>query len=375
MITVVRNIRQLVTPRGVASVPRPGTTELVVHARVQLVVHDGRIAEIVSHDRDVRADRTIDAADGIVVPGLVDACVSATPARDSGDGSPDGSFAYVRSGAATVVRQGTTSAAVCAATSAAEIEGLLAGVQQLAQRGALRVTPAFLAAPPLGTRPGSDDRISAMIGETIPSVSRRRLASTCVVVCGEDGFSRKEARAVLRAARGAGLRLRLRASGADTDALLAAVDVPVDAIDHLAAPLVGPRAAATLRKTEAVPILLPAAGHSGADRGESARPFLDAGLAVAIASDADLIGGGVLSLWTAVSLAVRRMGMTLDEAVVAASRNAAVAVGCADDAGTLEPGKQADFAIVDLGDYRRIPDFVVGLPIRSVFIGGTEVGR
>ena len=72
---------------------------------------------------------------------------------------------------------------------------------------------------------------------------------------------------------------------------------------------------------------------------------------------------------------MRDLDLRLNEALVAATLNAAAALGSAHDVGTLEPGKLADFAILDLDDIRRIPDFVVGLPIRAVFVGGREAVR
>ena len=110
-------------------------------------------------------------------------------------------------------------------------------------------------------------------------------------------------------------------------------------------------------------------------RAASARPFIDAGLAVALGSAADLATGGVFSLWTAVALAVRSLDLSIDEALVAATLNSASAMGIAASAGTLEPGKSADFAILEIEDYRRIPGFVVGLPIRAVFVAGKEVSH
>jgi imidazolonepropionase len=74
-----------------------------------------------------------------------------------------------------------------------------------------------------------------------------------------------------------------------------------------------------------------------------------------------------------VALAVRKLGLSLAEAITAATLNAAAVIGSSHQVGTLEPGKFADLVILDVDDYRAIPGFIVGLPIRAVIVGGREL--
>jgi imidazolonepropionase len=217
------------------------------------------------------------------------------------------------------------------------------------------------------------DRITKLISGTIPTVSRRHLASTCVLLCGEGGYGRKEGRAVLRAARGAGLTLKIQAVGTDAEAVLLAVELEVTSVDHLAASAPDARELGLLKKAGTIPVLVPASPLVQEGPWETARPFIDAGLAVALGSSADLGSGGVLSMWTGVALAVRKLGLSLAEAITAATLNAAAAIGSSHQVGTLEPGKFADLVILGIDDCRAIPGFVVGLPIRGVLVGGKEL--
>ncbi len=379
MITLVKNIRQLVTPLG--SDPASGLRmgEIAVRENVSLVIRGDRISAVSATNDALKADHVIDAAGGVVVPGLVDACATAgcgarSPLRDE---DPEAELGRLRVGMETLLRHGTTSAEVRAVASNGEegLEEILACIQQLTHRVSLRLSIAFLGAPRPGVSSERSDRITTLIGETIPSVSRRRLATTCVVLCGENGYGRKEARAVLRAARGAGLELKVQASGADAEAMLAAGDLAAGAIDHLSGTSFAARPLALLKKAGAIPILLPGSSLVGRGPRPPGRPLVEAGLAVALGSSADLGSGGVLSLWTGVSLAVREHGLSLAEAIVAATLNAAAAIGVSHQVGTLEPGKLADFAILELDEYRHIPDFIVGLPVRTVVVGGREVAR
>lgn len=371
MITLVKNIRQLVTHCGTAAVSGSSLNELRIVDRPVLVLRDERISAIELESKAPRSDRVIDAGGGLVVPGLVDACATARLLPD-----PNGEQDWLRAGLEAMLHHGTTSAEVrvCAASGGKDLEGFLSDLQQLAHRLSLRLSIAFLASPRVGAS-DRGDRISGLIGETIPSLSRRRLATACVIACGRDGYTRKEASSVLRAAHGAGLTCKVQAAGGDGEAYLVASDCEAATIDHLPSALPPSRSIAPLRKAGTVAVLLPNRCLLGEAPGMNARDVIAAGLPIALGSSADLAGGGVYSLWTALSLAVRQMGLSPAEAFTAATLNSAAAIGTAHQVGTLEPGKLADFIVLGVDGLRRIPDFVVGLPIRSVFVGGRDVTR
>jgi imidazolonepropionase len=386
MITLVTNIRQLVTPRGTEPAAGAAMGEIRVQEDVSLVIRDDRIVAVELAGVPLKGDHVIDARGGVVVPGLVDACVTAhsSGVRDEDtahrlpgplESREERDLSLLRVGMETLLRHGTTSAEIRAVApdGDATLEGILAGIQQLVRCVPLRLSAAFLGAPQVGMGSERSDRITKLIGETIPTVSRRHLASTCVLLCGEGGYGRKEGRAVLRAARGAGLTLKLQAAGADADAILLAVELEAASVDHLASSAPDARQLGLLKKAGTIPVLLPAESLVRDGSWGTARPFVDAGLAVALGSSADLGSGGVLSMWTGVALAVRRLGLSLAEAITAATLNAAAVIGSSHQVGTLEPGKLADLVILDVDDVRAIPGFIVGLPIRAVLVGGKEL--
>lgn len=103
--------------------------------------------------------------------------------------------------------------------------------------------------------------------------------------------------------------------------------------------------------------------------------MIDAGLPVALGSDFGLAGFGVESMWTVLSLAVAKTGMTVEEGIVAMTLNAAAAVELADEVGSLEPGKHADLLILSAEDYREIPHCVGRNPVEAVIVGGRIVHR
>jgi imidazolonepropionase len=87
----------------------------------------------------------------------------------------------------------------------------------------------------------------------------------------------------------------------------------------------------------------------------SAKKLVAAGGAIALASGYDAKDAPIFSMQMVVALAVLRLRLTVEQAIVATTVNAAYALGCADDAGTLEAGKRADILVLNLSDYREIP--------------------
>jgi imidazolonepropionase len=111
-----------------------------------------------------------------------------------------------------------------------------------------------------------------------------------------------------------------------------------------------------LAKGETVATLVPGANYFlGLRDYPNARRLIDAGVPVALATDYNPGTSPTLSMPMAMSLACTHMKMSPAEAIVAATINGAWALRLADRKGSIEPGKDADFALFDVDDYREIP--------------------
>jgi imidazolonepropionase len=105
--------------------------------------------------------------------------------------------------------------------------------------------------------------------------------------------------------------------------------------------------------------LLPGANFFlGLKQYPDARRLIDAGVPVALATDYNPGSSPTASMPFILSLACTHMRITPAEAIAAATINGAHAVRLADRKGTIEPGKDADVAIFDVGDYREIPYWI-----------------
>ena len=246
-------------------------------------------------------------------------------------------------------------------------------IRALATGHPMDVTATFLGAHelPLEYRGRRADYVSLLIEEMIPQVAAARLATYCDVFCDEGAFSPAEAMRILEAGRRAGLTPRIHAEElAASGGSLVAAAVRARSADHLV--FVTEHGADALARADVCAVLLPiAAFYLKLGRFAPARMLIERGVPVALATDVNPGGGYSPSMPFAMSLACFGMSMTIEEALTAATINAAWSLDCADTAGSLEPGKLMDAVLVndDLAELVRI-----GTPaIRAVIKRGRVV--
>jgi len=227
---------------------------------------------------------------------------------------------------------------------------LLRIYSRLAERQPVRLVPTFLGAhvvPPefRDDRPGYLSLLESML----PTIATEKLARFCDVFVEQSAFSPDEARRLLRAAERHGLGAKLHADqlsaggGAELAAKLGAVSA-----DHLeCASASGVEAMA---RAGVVAVSLPIASLYLGQTPFAARRWIDAGVPVAVATDFNPGSAPSYHLPFALTLACTLQRMTPAEALKGATLYAARAVGLAERIGSLEPGKAADFVVLDAPD-------------------------
>ena len=257
-------------------------------------------------------------------------------------------------------------------TTEAELRQLRA-INRLNAEHAIDLVPTFLGAHdvPEEYRSRRDAYLALVIDEMIPRVVDEALAEWCDVFCEEGVFTPEESVAVLTAAANAGLKPRVHADEfAASGGTHVAVRVGARSADHLL--FADETGANALAAANVCATLLPiAAFYLKLGRFAPARMLIDRGVAVALASDVNPGAGLSPSMPFAMTLACFAMNMTLEEALVAATLNAAWSLDLADSVGSLEPGKRMD-AVVIRG---ALPDLIrVGAsPVRMVIKRGKAV--
>jgi imidazolonepropionase len=411
---VVRNISLLCTLAGSAPRLRERMRDLGLVEEAALAAFEGRIV-YAGPERDLagavlpaRDAVEIDAGGGAVVPGLVDAHTHLAFAGDRDDEIrrrlAGASYREIAAEGGGIVRSVTATRAatqeqlaeaivsrldemlLCGTTTAevksgygletaAEIRSLEA-MREAGSRHPVTLVPTFLGAHevPVEHRGDRERYVRLVIEEMLPEVARLGLAAFCDVFCEEGVFSVEESRRILLAARALGLKLRIHADElAWTGGAELAGELGARSADHLLfASEAGMQA---LARSGCVATLLPAAAfYLRLGRYAPARAMIEAGVPVALASDVNPGGGLSPSLPFAMAVACFAMGFSLEEAVTAATINAACSLDLAGEVGSLEAGKRADLVVLRS---RRLLDLVrVGVPaIRAVVKDGRVVAR
>ncbi len=234
---------------------------------------------------------------------------------------------------------------------------LLEAIRRLRKSSRLELVPTLLAAHALPAEYSgrSDDYIESVIRDLIPAVARKKLAEFIDCFCDRGAFSVEQCRRVLRAGKQQGLIPRLHAEQlARTGAARLAVEFEAASADHL--DKLSSTDIRALGRSNVIATLLPGANfHLGLEHYAPARKLIEAGAIVALATDFNPGTSPTPNMQFILSVACSAMRMTPAEAITAATLNGAWALRRADRLGSLEPGKQADLIVMDVGDYREIP--------------------
>jgi imidazolonepropionase len=200
---------------------------------------------------------------------------------------------------------------------------------------------------PLDRRSDREAYIAELVDQAIPEIARLRLADFADVFCERGVFSVDESRRILRAASASGLALRIHADEfADTGGAALAAELRARSADHLVE--VSDAGIAALARAGVVATLLPTASFFlKLGKFAPARKMIDAGVALALGSDTNPGGGLSSSMPFAMTLACFGMGLSLEEALSAATIGGAASVGLEDEVGSVEVGKRADLLILN----------------------------
>ena len=253
-------------------------------------------------------------------------------------------------------------------------------IQRLAAELPIRLVPTFLGAHevPLEYREAPRSRaeyIDLLVEEMLPAVAQEGLARFCDVFCEPGVYTVEESRRVLTAARGHGLALKLHADELENGAAAElAAELHATSADHLAA--ISEAGIAALAKAGTVATLLPGTMlFLGRTKQAPARALLEAGCAVALASDFNPGTSPTVNFPLVLTLGVSQLRLSVAEAFVAATVNGAAAVGLAGRVGQVAVGYEADLALFDVADHREIPYWYGDRRCVATWVGGDMAHR
>jgi imidazolonepropionase len=395
---LIGDLDQLATPRG-SEAPLRGSAladvEVIEHAYLLAdrgrIAAVGRMADLAPLDDDVEE---LDGRGRCAVPGLVDchthACFGGDRVHEfalraagasyeelhaAGGGilstvratraaGEDGLRAAVGRHRAWMLRAGTTtfeSKSGYGLDRDTELESLHA----IAEEGGVPTWLGAHAVPP--EFDDGDAYLDFALAEVLPEAASTAEAADVFLERG--AFDVAQARRYLEACRDAGLALRLHGDQfAEAGAIPLAIELGARSVDHLEATgLEGVRA---LAGSDVVGVMLPASALFLGRPLPPARALIDAGAAVALATDFNPGSAFCESLPLVCSLAATQLRMPPAEALSAVTINAAHVLGRADRKGRLAPGYDADVVLLDAPDWRYLAYHLGGPVVAETIVAG-----
>jgi imidazolonepropionase len=251
----------------------------------------------------------------------------------------------------------------------------LQALHDAARNHPVEVVPTFLGAHtvPAEYKQRRDEYVKLLVERMLPDVVAAGLAEYADAFVDTNAFSIEEARRVLTAAREHGLGVRLHADQlADDGAALLAAELGAASADHLE--YASPAGIDALARAGTSGVLLPAATFFlMMDAKPPGRRLIDAGVPTVVATDFNPGSCPTDSMGSALWFACLTAHLTVDEAITAATLNAAHALGRAHGIGSIEQGKHANLVVHDVPNrYHLVYRF--GVPrIRMVIVDGQLV--
>ncbi len=228
---------------------------------------------------------------------------------------------------------------------------MLRAVREAASGGAMTIVPTFLGAHAID--PDNPKFIEQTINETLPAVVEEFPGIVCDAYCEEGAWSLDDTKRLFEKAQSLGLPLRVHADQFNSLGMTRlAVDMNVVSVDHLEATT--PDDLKYLAQSETMGVALPACGFHLDDRYAPARAFIDAGGALAIATNYNPGSAPTPSMPFVIALACRKMGLTPAEAIACSTINAACVLNLASEVGSIEVNKRADLQLLDGTDEREL---------------------
>ena len=397
---LVRDLAQGATPAGRAAPLRGAALgEIEVTADAFVLCEDGRIAATGSMRELPRIEGAVEELDGrglSAIPGLVDCHTHACFAGDRVEefslraaGASSEELHARGGGILSTVRATREAGDAGLAAALAEHVGwmLQAGTTtfeaksgygldrdtELAQLRAVRAAggvPTWLGAhavPPEFADEGADEYVDFLLRDVLPEAAE--IAEAADVFLERGAFDAEQASRYLTACGEAGLALRLHGDQfTESGAIPLAVELGARSVDHLEA--TGATGIAMLAASDVVGVLLPASALFLNRPMPPARGLVDAGAAVALATDFNPGSAFCESLPLVCSLAATQLSLSPEEALTACTVNAAHVLGRADRKGRVAAGFDADVVLVGADDWRHLAYHLGGPVVETVIAGG-----
>jgi len=232
---------------------------------------------------------------------------------------------------------------------------LLQVIKELDNFFKITIVPTFLGAHtfPPEYKNDNDKYVDLVVNEMLPYVAEHNLANFCDGFCESTAFSAEQIEKVFSKAENLGMKLKLHTEQFNSiGGLETALRMNATSVDHLE--VIREEHTELFSNSETVAVLLPGVSLFLDYEYAPARKLIDKNAIVALATDFNPGSSHIANLHLIMSLGALKMGMTIEETISAVTINSAHALNLSDSFGSIEIGKNADFAIFDAMDYSEI---------------------
>lgn len=387
---LIKNAAQVVTPQGHTAIKGASMKDVKIYENASVLIEDGHIVAVgdgAEWAKTVPVDKQIDATGKTVLPGFVDSHTHFVFGGYRADeflwrmegmtymeimerGGINNTMKATRNASAEeLIEHSMDILEKMLAFGITTVEGKsgygmdhdtelkqLEVMKELEQRQPVEIVRTFMGAHsiPPEYKGRNEEFLKFLVKEVMPDVKKADLAQFCDIFCEKGVFSIEESRQYLQQAKDMGFDLKIHADeivtlgGAELGAELGCTSA-----DHLLH--ASDEGIKALANSDTVATLLPTTAFCLKEPFAPARKMIDAGCAVALATDFNPGSGFTNSVPLMIALGVIYMGMTAEEAITALTLNGAAAVGRADTIGSIEEGKQADIVILQYPSYKFLP--------------------
>ena len=411
MKLLFKNIRELlqIRERGTIKVPGAEMKELPTIKDAWLLTEKGKIADFgkMSEMPHLDADEIIDASGKILMPGWIDSHTHIVYAGNreqefvdrikgltyeeiakKGGGIPNSAEKLQKTSEdelyeqsvkrlEEVMRMGTTAIEIKSGyglTTEAELK-MLRVIKRLRQNYELPVKSTFLGAHalPKEFKNNKDGYLDLIINEMLPKVAEENLAEYVDIFCEKGYFTVEDTNRLLSAAKKYNLISKIHVNQFNAiGGIKVAVEHRALSVDHLE--VMTPEDIEHLKGSETMPVALPSCSLFLGIPYTPARDILAAGLPLALATDYNPGSTPSGNMNLVLSLACIKMNMTPEEAINAATVNAAYAIGLNETHGSITKGKAANLILTDeIPSFGFLPYSFGANHIDSVFINGKRI--
>ncbi len=379
-MTVITNIGQIVTASGKGPLSGNSQGNLEVIENRSIIIKDGKISEITGK-KNFPGEKIIDADGGTVIPGLIDShthiVYSGTredefylrlknvtyedllrtgngiyrTIRSVASSDEDEIFAQSMERVMDAVSTGTTTMEIKTGYGLTrdQEEKLLNVIYSIGSKGIVDTVPTYL----LHVVPGgyNEKEYVKYSEEVMDSIIERIMFID--IFCDSGAFSPESALEISTYAQRKGIRMRMHANEiSNIGCIKACANRRLFSADHLIH--TDDEDLEILKEGNSIAAFLPSTVFTLGEKFPDIRKFIKKGIPVVIASDASPLNYNT-NLFFSIYLAVVHSGISIEEAINSTTINAAYSLGMSEFKGTLEEGKIADIAILDVDNYRKIP--------------------